>query len=101
MQNLSDKGIIWTKHALRSASEDNFAISDLAKNLNKVAELYAENPLQGSLANARDEKNKGIVKVGERYCTIIYIETKEIVKIITCWKSSWWEVTSYERENKK
>ncbi len=81
------KDILWTKHALKSASEDRFATTDVEKNLNNIVHLYSENG-----------KKKGVIKVGERYCTIIYCKGSGKLKIITCWKSSWWEVKAYERE---
>lgn len=81
------ENILWTKHALKSITEDNFATKDIEKNLQNIVHLYSENG-----------KKKGVVKIGERYCTLIYFKGEGKLKIITCWKSSWWEMKAYERE---
>jgi len=72
--------LIWTKHAAREIIEDNFDPAEIEKNFEKVQEVYPE-----------DGKTKGVLKLGERFCTIVYAKLECGIKIITCWESSEWE----------
>jgi hypothetical protein len=51
---------------------------------------------------ARDsEKEKAVCKLNRIYCTIIFIRMKFGIKVITCWKSSSWEIKAYNSEVRK
>ena len=60
---------------------------EIEKNLNKVVELPEFN----------EDKKRGIIKLGERYCTLIYKKKKHGLIIITCWESNPTDVSEYHR----
>jgi len=46
-------------------------------------------------------KEKAVCKVGGLYCTVIFARMEFGIKIVTCWKSSDWEITAYNSEVEK
>ncbi len=81
---------LWTRHALREAVEDSFKPSEVELALNKCL-----------LIKTGLGKEKAICKINEKYCTVIFIRMKLGFKIITCWKSSSWEITAFNGEVNK
>jgi len=79
--------LLWTKHAAAEVIEDRFNPREIEKNLNKVVELPEFN----------EDKKRGIIKLGERYCTLIYKKKKHGLIIITCWESNPTDVSEYHR----
>ena len=77
--------VIWTKHAAREVIEADFDPEEIEKKIGKMQELYSEN-----------SKKKGVLKTGEKFCTIIYVKMRYGIKIITCWESSEWEKKAWE-----
>jgi len=46
-------------------------------------------------------KQKAVCKAGSIYCTVIFVKMGFGIKIITCWKSSGWEIKAFDEEEKK
>ena len=46
-------------------------------------------------------KQKAVCKVEGVYCTVIFVKMEFGTKIITCWKSSDWEIKAFDEEAKK
>ena len=87
--DLSGNRILWARHATKECIEDNFD------------QLEIEKALKSSLVvDPGSEKKKAICRLKDHYCTIIFVQFKHGLKIITCWESSNWEISAYERELK-
>ncbi|MBI5553384.1 MAG: hypothetical protein HY917_01450 [Candidatus Diapherotrites archaeon] len=81
---------MWTRHALREAVEDSFKLSEVEQALSVC--FMMESGLG---------KEKAVCRVAGRYCTVILVRMKFGIKIITCWKSSSWEMNVFDEEVKK
>lgn len=81
---------LWTRHALRGALEDSFKPSAVEKALSEC--LLMESGMG---------KQKAVCKAGSTYCTVILAKMKFGTKIVTCWKSSGWEIKAFDEEVKK
>jgi len=81
---------LWSRHALRQAVEDSLKPSEVEKTLSKCL-----------LIESGFDKEKAVCKVNGVYCTVILVRMKFGIKIITCWKSSGWEIRAYNSEVKK
>ena len=86
IRDFSKRTIIWSRHALKEALEDDFSTKDIEKSLAKSVELYLE-----------PGKKKAVTNIGTRYCTVIFIDMKYAIKIITCWEASYWEIEAYNK----
>jgi hypothetical protein len=82
--------VMWTKHATAEVIEDNFKAEEIERNLNHVVEF----------PESEGDKMRGIIRVGVRYCTLIYVTTNNILKVITCWESNSADIEEYKRANK-
>ena len=80
---------LWSRHALREAIEDSLKPSEVEKSLSKC--FVMESGLG---------KEKAVCRVDNIYCTIIFVRMKFGIKIITCWKSSNWEIKAFDSEVK-
>lgn len=89
MDSLKGK-FFWSRHALREAVEDSLKPSIVEKALSKC--IVMESGLG---------KQKAVCKVEGVYCTVIFVKMKFGIKIITCWKSSDWEIKAFDEEVKK
>jgi len=87
LRDYSKSRLYWTKHAASEAIEDGFKAQKIEENLKTVVELPEFN----------GEKNRGVIKVGERYCTLIYKKMKKGLLAITCWESNPTDVQEYQR----
>ena len=81
---------LWTRHALREAIEDLLKPSEVEKALQEC--IVMESGLG---------KQKAVCKIDNTYCTVIFVKMKFGIKIITCWKSSEWEIRAFDQEVKK
>ncbi|MBI2597566.1 MAG: hypothetical protein HYW50_00030 [Candidatus Diapherotrites archaeon] len=81
---------LWTRHALREAIEDLLKPSEVEKALQEC--IVMESGLG---------KQKAVCKTNGTYCTVIFVKMKFGIKIITCWKSSEWEIRAFDQEVKK
>lgn len=81
---------LWTRHALKETIEDSLKPSEVEKALSEC--FIMESGLG---------KEKAVCKVGNIYCTAIFVRQKFGIKIITCWKSSRWEINAHDSEVKK
>jgi len=84
-RDYSKSRVVWTKHARDEVTEDNFKKQEIEESLSKVIEF----------PEFEDNKTRGIIKVGERYCTIIYKRMTNGIIIITCWESNPTDVREY------
>ena len=87
IKDYSKSTILWTKHAAQEVLEDHFDPAEVERGLKKVVEL----------PEFEDEKLRGIIKLKNRYCTLIYIKMKFGLKIITCWESGAGDIKDYKR----
>lgn len=85
-----DLRVFWTKHAIVEALEDGFRTEEIEKALEGIVEISSES-----------QKIRGVVKVGERYATIIFMKMKAGIRIITCWSSSTGDINEYKKILKK
>ena len=90
MENLGKKQILWTRHANREALEDEFSLASVENGLKNC--FVMETGLG---------KEKAVCEANSRYCTVIFVRFKSGIKIITCWKSSNWEIRAFEDEFKE
>ena len=81
---------LWTRHALREGVEDSFKPGEVEKALSICAVM------ESGLG-----KQKAVGKIQKTYCTVIFVKMKFGIKIITCWKSSRWEIKAFDEEVKK
>jgi hypothetical protein len=81
---------LWTRHALRGAIEDSLKPSSVEDALLKC--LIMESGMG---------KQKAVCKTGSTYCTVIFVKMAFGIKIVTCWKSSDWEIKAFDEEEKK
>ena len=79
--------VFWTKHAIVEALEDGFRTEEIEKSLENMVEISRES-----------EKIKGVSKVGDRYCTVIFMKMKAGLRIITCWASSTGDINEYKND---
>lgn len=89
MQSLKCR-FLWARHALREAIEDLFKPSAVEEALSKCVVM------ESGLG-----KQKAVCKVAGVYCTVIFVKMQFGVKIITCWKSSDWEIKAFDAEVEK
>ena len=75
---------------MREAVEDSLKLGDVEKALSRCVVI------ESGLG-----KKKAVCKVSGIYCTIIFVRLQFGIKIITCWKSSDWEIKAYDTEVKK
>ena len=87
IRDYSKSRIIWTKHAAQEVLEDNFDPVEIGRCLRRVVEL----------PEFEENKSRGILKLGGRYCTLIYARMRFGLKIITCWESSPGDIKEYKR----
>ena len=83
--------IFWTKHAIVEALEDGFRTEEVEKGMRHLVEL----------PGFEAKKVRGVVKVGEQHCTLVFMRMKAGLRIITCWASSPSDIKDYERLSKK
>ncbi len=81
---------LWSRHALREAVEDGLKPGGVEKALSEC--LIMESGIG---------KQKAVCKACGAYCTAIFVKMKYGIKIITCWKSSDWEIKAFDEEAKK
>lgn len=81
---------LWMRHALREAIEDSLRPSVVENALSKC--IIMESGMG---------KQKAVCKAGSIYCTVIFVKMRFGIKIITCWKSSGWEIKAFDEEEKK
>ncbi len=87
--DLSGDTVLWSRHATKECIEDNFD------------QLEIEAALKSTLVmDSGSEKRKAVCKLKGKYCTLIFVQFKCGIKIVTCWESSDWEASAYERELK-
>ena len=86
-KDYSKSRVFWTKHAIVEALEDGFRTEEIEKALKHLVEI----------PGFETQKVRGVVKVGERYCTLIFMNMKAGIRIITCWASSTGDITEYKR----
>jgi len=79
--------LFWTKHAVVEALEDNFDVSEIEGAIRVVVET----------PEFEEDKRRGVVKVGNRYCTLIYKKKKRGMVIITCWESNKTDIDEYHK----
>jgi hypothetical protein len=91
IRDYSKSRIMWTKHALAEATEDNFRTCEIEDNLSHVAEFPE---LDGG-------KMRGILRVGSRYCTLVYMLKRDGLLMITCWESNPTDLEEYNRNAKQ
>jgi len=91
VKDYSKSKIFWTKHAVVEALEDGFKTDDIEGGLKFLVEV----------PGFETEKIRGVIKVGERYCTIIFMKMKAGLRVITCWASSSGDINDYKRLSKK
>lgn len=84
-EDFSGKRVFWTKHAAKEVLEDNIDTKKVEATLNKTYTM------ESGLG-----KEKGVVKTGEGYITLIFVRYNRGLKIVTCWRSSGWEIKVYE-----
>ena len=87
----SKSRVFWTKHAVVEALEDSFRTEEIEKGMKSLIEIPGFEP----------EKIRGVVKVGERHCTLIFMRMKAGLRIITCWASSPGDINDYKRLSRK
>ena len=81
---------LWSRHALREAIEGGLRPSEVEKALSRC--MIMESGLG---------KEKAVCTIGAIYCTAIFVRMKFGIKIITCWRSSSWEMEAYDSEVRK
>jgi hypothetical protein len=84
-----DLRVFWTKHAIVEALEDGFRTEEIEKALKSIVEISSES-----------QKTRGVVKLGNRYATVIFMKMKAGIRIITCWASSTSDINEYEKLSK-
>ncbi|MBU0662859.1 DUF4258 domain-containing protein [Candidatus Micrarchaeota archaeon] len=81
---------LWSRHAMRQAVEDSLKPNEVENALSTC--LVMESGMG---------KEKAVCKLKGVYCTVIFAKMKLGIKIITCWRSSAWEIRVYDSEVKK
>ncbi|MFH1256014.1 MAG: hypothetical protein V1494_01845 [Candidatus Diapherotrites archaeon] len=81
---------LWSRHALREAVEDSFRPSEVEGALSKCV-----------LMDSGLGKEKAVCKVRGAYCTVIFARMQFGLKIVTCWRSSDWEIRVFDSEARK
>lgn len=81
---------LWSRHALREAVEDSLEPGKVERALSECTVM------ESGLG-----KQKAVCKIDNIYCTVIFVKMKSGIKIITCWKSSNWEIKVFDDEVKK
>lgn len=91
IRDYSKTQVMWTRHALAEATEDNFKIRDIEKGLYHVVESPEFNGI----------KKRGIIRLDSRFCTLIYTVIGDSILMITCWESSHTDIAEYRRTVKR
>jgi hypothetical protein len=78
IRDYSKTRIIWTRHAIHEASEESFDTKEIEKSLSRIAEF----------PEMEEDKRRGVTRIGERYCTLIYKTMAAGIIVITCWESN-------------
>jgi len=91
LRDYSGTRLFWTRHAAAEAIEDDLDPMEIEGALRVVVELPEFN----------GEKKRGIIKIGERYCTLIYVKKRHGLVVITCWESSQTDVKEYKNETRR
>jgi len=91
IRDYSEIRLLWTKHAAAEVLEDNFDPKQTQEKLGRVVEL----------PEFDEDKKRGIIKVGGRYCTLIYKKKKNGLIVITCWESNPTDRSEYKNELKR
>jgi hypothetical protein len=86
IRDYSKTQVMWTKHASAEVLEDNFTADEIEDGLRQVAEFPEFN----------GNKKRGVLKIGPRYCTIIYVRTRQGIVVITCWESNPTDIKEYD-----
>ncbi len=76
---------MFTRHAVEQATEDNFTLRDIQA---KMAYTAEQPEFEG-------RKMRGVVKIGQRYCTLIYAPSKAGITVITCFESNMTDAHEY------
>jgi hypothetical protein len=82
--------LMWTRHALAEATEDNFRVEEIAKCLGRAVEFPE---LDGI-------KRRCIMRVGDRHCTMILVPASSGFVVVTCWESNPTDISEYDRVTK-
>jgi hypothetical protein len=90
IRDYSKHRVVWTRHAKEQALEDNFPTSEVEGNISVVVEV----------PEFEEDKWRGILRVGPRYCTLIYRSFKDGLIVITCWESNHTDIEEYKRGTK-
>jgi len=85
IRDYSKTRVKWTRHAFAEATEDNFKTNELEGSFLRVVEFPELN----------GKKRRGIVRLGSRYCTLIYVLTGQGIVVITCWESNPTDISEY------
>jgi hypothetical protein len=91
IRDYSKTQVMWTKHALAEATEDNFRTKDIEGNLSYVVEFPE---FEGG-------KMRGILRVGSKFCTLVYLPKRDGLLVITCWESNPTDMEEYKRNAKQ
>jgi len=83
--------VFWTKHAVAEALEDGFRTEEIEQSMGSLVEM----PCFG------EEKARGVLRVGGRHCTLLFMRMKAGVRVITCWASSPGEIRDYKRLSRR
>lgn len=86
IRDYSKARLLWTKHAAAEAIEDDFDAREIEENMKQVVEIPEFN----------EEKKRGIIRLDDRYCTLIYKKKKHGLIINTCWESNPTDIKEYK-----
>ena len=90
-RDYSKQRIFWTKHAVIGALEDGFRTLEIEAGIKSLIEI----------PGSETGKIRGVIKIGERHCTLIFMRMNAGLRIITCWASSHSDINDYKRLSKK
>ncbi len=90
-RDYSKQRIFWTKHAVVESLEDGFRTEEIEKSMKFLVEV----------PGAEAEKIRGVIKVGDRHCTLIFMRMNAGLRMITCWASSPSDIDDYKRFSKR
>ncbi len=90
-KDYSKSRVFWTKHAIAEALEDGFRTGEIEDALKNLVEVPCPEA----------QKVRGVVKMGDRYCTLIFMDMAAGIRIITCWASGAGDISDYKRLSKR
>ena len=88
-EDLSKHRVLWSRHATKQCLEDGFSQLEIEKAMDKCLVM-----------DSGAGKEKAVCRHGRQYCTLVFRRYPEGLKIITCWRSSRWEVKAFKEEFK-